>query len=140
MELGMIGLGRMGGNMTERLLKAGHQVVVYDLDAAAMTRAEASGAAKAESLEALTKLLSAPRAIWIMLPAGRIVEETLKKLLPFLVSNDVVIDGGNSYYKDTIKRAAQFSDKGIEYMDVGTSGGIWGERNGYCLMIGGSQA
>jgi 6-phosphogluconate dehydrogenase len=140
MELGMIGLGRMGGNMTGRLVKGGHRVVVYDLDAAAVDRAVASGAAGADSLENVVKTLKPPRAIWIMLPAGKIIDDTLSKLVSLLAPNDVVIDGGNSYYKDTLKRAAGLAQKGIQYVDVGTSGGIWGNREGYCLMIGGSQS
>ena len=136
----MIGLGRMGGNMTERLLKAGHRIVVHDLNTPAMDRAAQKGAAKADSLEALVKLLRPPRAIWIMVPAGNVVEATLNPLLPLLAANDIVIDGGNSYYKDTVKRAAGFSPKGIHYVDVGTSGGIWGDREGYCLMIGGNAS
>src|SRR5262249_3268062 len=137
MEVAMIGLGRMGGNMTGRLIKGGHRVVAYDLNATAVDRAVAGGAAKAHSLEAAVKLLSSPRVIWIMLPAGKITDETLHKLAGLLDANDVVIDGGNSYYKDTLRRAATLREKGIRYVDVGTSGGIWGDREGYCLMIGG---
>jgi 6-phosphogluconate dehydrogenase len=139
MDLAMIGLGRMGGNMAERLVKGGHRVVVYDLNASAVDHAVAHGATGAESLEGLLKQLNTPRSIWMMLPAGKIIDDTLNALLPLLSANDVVIDGGNSYYKDTLKRAASLAQKGIQYLDVGTSGGIWGEREGYCLMIGGIQ-
>ena len=140
MELAMIGLGRMGGNMTDRLLRGGHRVVAYDLNAVAVDRAAAGGAIKAGSLEAVAQLLKAPRVIWIMLPAGKIVDETLNKFAALLSVNDIVVDGGNSYYKDTLKRAASLSEKGLHYVDVGTSGGIWGDREGYCLMIGGPAA
>jgi 6-phosphogluconate dehydrogenase len=140
MELAMIGLGRMGGNMTDRLAKNGHRVVVYDLNPAAVDRAVAVGATKAESLETVVKLLKAPRTIWMMLPSGKIVDETLNEFAALLSPDDVVVDGGNSYYKDTLKRAASLSEKGIHFLDVGTSGGIWGDREGYCLMIGGDSA
>jgi len=140
MELAMIGLGRMGGNMAGRLIRGGHRVVAYDLNSAAIDRAVAGGAAKTDSLEAAVKLLKAPRVLWIMLPAGKIIDETLDKLAGLLNPNDVVIDGGNSYYKDSIKRAGTLAEKGIRYVDVGTSGGIWGDREGYCLMIGGDTA
>jgi len=140
MELAMIGLGRMGGNMTARLIRRGHRVVCYDLNIAAIDRAVASGAAKAASLEAVIDLLTPPRIIWIMLPAGKITGETLNKLAGLLAPNDVVVDGGNSYYKDTIERAGTLAERGIQYVDVGTSGGIWGDREGYCLMIGGAEA
>ena len=137
MELTMIGLGRMGGNMTGRLVRGGHRVIAYDLNAAAVDRAVAGGAAKADSLEAAVKLLNPPRVVWIMLPSGKIIDETLNKVATLVAPNDIVIDGGNSYYKDTLKRAATLNEKGIRYVDVGTSGGIWGDREGYCLMIGG---
>jgi 6-phosphogluconate dehydrogenase len=140
MELAMIGLGRMGGNMTARLLRGGHHVVAYDLNTTAVDRVVAAGAAKADSLDAAVHLLKAPRVIWIMLPAGRIIDETLDKLAASLGPNDIVIDGGNSYYKDSLKRAGRLREKSIRYLDVGTSGGIWGEREGYCLMIGGEAA
>jgi 6-phosphogluconate dehydrogenase len=138
MELGMIGLGRMGANMTERLLRAGHHIAVYDIDSAAVQRATGFGATGSRSIEALVRALQPPRAIWLMVPAGEIVERTLNELAPFLQKGDIVIDGGNSYYKDTIRRAAGLESKGIHLVDAGTSGGIWGLREGYCLMIGGS--
>jgi 6-phosphogluconate dehydrogenase len=137
MELGMIGLGRMGANMTERLLRAGHRVAVYDIEAAAVQRAAALGAIGSPSIEALVRDLQPPRAIWLMVPAGEIVERTLNELAPFLEKGDIVIDGGNSNYKDTIRRAASLESNGIHLVDAGTSGGIWGLREGYCLMIGG---
>ena len=138
MELGMIGLGRMGANMTERLVRAGHGIAVYDIDSAAVQRATGFGATGSRSIEALVRALQPPRAIWLMVPAGEIVERTLNELAPFLQKGDIVIDGGNSYYKDTIRRAAGLESKGIHLVDAGTSGGIWGLREGYCLMIGGS--
>jgi 6-phosphogluconate dehydrogenase len=140
MELTMIGLGRMGGNMTDRLVRGGHCVVAYDLNAAAVDRAVASGAVKADSFDAAITLLNPPRVIWIMLPSGKIIDETLDKLVALVAPGDIVIDGGNSYYKDTLRRAATLNQKGIRYVDVGTSGGIWGDREGYCLMIGGDAA
>src|SRR5262245_3853098 len=140
MELTMIGLGRMGGNMTDRLVRGGHRVVAYDLNAAAVDRAVATGAVKAESFEAAIKLPKPPRVIWIMLPSGKIIDETLDKLSALVAPGDIVIDGGNSYYKDTLRRAAALKQKGIRFIDVGTSGGIWGDREGYCLMIGGDTA
>src|SRR5215510_3643432 len=138
MELGMIGLGRMGANMTERLLRAGHRITVYDIDSAAIQRAAAFGAIGSPSIEALVRALQPPKAIWLMVPAGEVIERTLNELAPFLQKGDMVIDGGNSNYKDTIRRAAGLELKGIHLVDAGTSGGIWGPREGYCLMIGGS--
>jgi len=138
MELGMIGLGRMGANMTERLLLAGHRMAVYDIDSSAVQRAAALGAIGSPSIEALVRALKPPRAIWLMVPAGAVVETTLNELESFLQEGDIAVDGGNSNYKDTIRRAATLASKGIHFVDVGTSGGIWGLREGYCLMIGGS--
>ena len=140
MELGMIGLGRMGANMTERLIHGGHRVVVHDIDSAAVRRTAELGAVAAASIESLTRELKPPRIVWLMVPAGNIVEQTLKALMPFLVTRDIVIDGGNSNYKDSMRRAAFCAEKGIDFVDSGTSGGIWGLREGYCLMIGGSEA
>ena len=139
MELGMIGLGRMGANMTERLLRGGHRVVVHDVDPAAIDRSVAHGAAGAPSVEYLVRQLKPPRTIWLMVPAGDVVEGTLQTLAALVETNDVLIDGGNSNYKDTMRRAGSLSGKGIEFVDVGTSGGIWGLREGYCLMIGGTE-
>ena len=136
MQLGMIGLGRMGANMVRRLLQGGHQCTVYDRSAkavAAMVKEKAAGAASLpEFVEALTK----PRAIWLMVPAG-VVDETIADLLPHLERGDILIDGGNSYYIDDIRRAKELAPKGIHYVDVGTSGGVWGLERGYCMMIGG---
>jgi 6-phosphogluconate dehydrogenase len=140
MELGMIGLGRMGANMTERLIRAGHRVVVHDIDPAAVDRVVEFGAVRAASIEALVGQLKAPRAIWLMVPAGEVVEKTLNVVLSFVQRDDIVIDGGNSNYKDSMRRAAVAAEKGIHFVDSGTSGGIWGVREGYCLMVGGSRA
>ena len=137
MELGMIGLGRMGANMTERLLRAGHRVVGYDRSEAAVQRVVGKGAAGARSLEAFVEQLEPPRAVWMMVPAGRPVDETLQALIPLLSEGDVIIDGGNSYYKDTLRRAEALKAHGLHLVDVGTSGGIWGLEEGYSLMIGG---
>ena len=139
MELGMIGLGRMGSNMVQRLLRAGHQCVAYDVHPEAAQVLVKDGAVGAASIEDFAKKLKAPRAIWMMVPAA-VVDETLKKLMPFLEKDDVVIDGGNSYYHDDIRRAAELKQEGIHYVDAGTSGGVWGSERGYCLMIGGEDA
>ena len=139
MELGMIGLGRMGSNMAQRLLRAGHQCVAYDVHPEAAQALVKVGAVGATSIEDFVKKLKAPRAIWMMVPAA-VVDETLKTLIPFLEKDDVVIDGGNSYYHDDIRRAAELKPKGIHYVDAGTSGGVWGSERGYCLMIGGEDA
>ena len=122
MELGLIGLGRMGANMTERLLKGGHRVVVHDIDSKAMDRAVTNGAAGAASIKDLVKELKTPRAVWLMVPSGEPVEKTLEALLPLLDKGDVIIDGGNSNYKDTIRRAARLAERSIEFVDAGTSG------------------
>jgi 6-phosphogluconate dehydrogenase len=138
MELGMIGLGRMGTNMVRRLLNAGHQCVVYDIHAPAVQSLVKEKAVGATSLEGFVNKLKKPRAIWMMVPAA-VVDPTLKDLAPLLQDGDTVIDGGNSYYHDDLKRAANLRPKGIHYVDVGTSGGVWGAERGYCLMIGGEQ-
>jgi 6-phosphogluconate dehydrogenase len=139
MDLGMIGLGRMGTNMVRRLLRAGHQCVVYDIHPEVVQALVKERAVGATSLEDFVHKLSSPRAIWMMVPAAA-VDPTLKSLVPLLERDDVVIDGGNSYYQDDIRRAAELRPKGIQYMDVGTSGGVWGMERGYCLMIGGDEA
>ena len=139
MEHGMIGLGRTGANMAERLLKAGHRVVAHDIDKEAVDRVTVLGAAGADSIEALVRRLKAPRAVWLMVPAG-VVEETVQAVSSALQKDDIVIDGGNSNYKDSMRRAAALAAKGIHFVDAGTSGGIWGLREGYCLMIGGPKA
>jgi len=136
MEMGMIGLGRMGTNMVRRLMRAGHTCVVYDIHPEAVGAIAKEGAVAAASLKELAEKLKAPRAIWMMVPAG-VVDPTLEGLIPLLENDDVVIDGGNSYYHDDIRRAADLKAKGIHYVDVGTSGGVWGADRGYCLMIGG---
>ncbi len=137
MELGMIGLGKMGAYMTERLVRAGHRIVGYDRDPAAVERAAEKGAGRADSLEALVKQLKAPRFVWVMVPAGKPVDETIDALLPLLAPGDTIIDGGNSYYRDDLRRADRVKAKGLGYVDVGTSGGIWGLEEGYSMMVGG---
>ena len=139
MEIGMIGLGRMGGNMVQRLLKGGHRVVTYDRSAEAVSASQAEGAAGASSLEELIGYLSQPRAVWIMVPAGQPTEDTIDSLIPLLSAGDTILDGGNSNYKDSMTRAERLADHGIDFMDVGTSGGIWGLTEGYSLMIGGKK-
>jgi 6-phosphogluconate dehydrogenase len=139
MQLGMIGLGRMGANLVRRLMRDGHRCVAYDVNADAVKALAAEGADGASSLAEFVSKLRKPRNIWIMVPAG-IVELTLKELVPLLDADDVVIDGGNSYYRDDMTRAASLKSSGIHYLDVGTSGGVWGLERGYCLMIGGDDA
>jgi 6-phosphogluconate dehydrogenase len=136
MQLGMIGLGRMGANMVERLMAAGHQLVVSDRNAAAMQASMAQGAKGSTELAEFVRLLQPPRAVWLMLPAGG-VDPFLATLTPMLAKGDIVIDGGNSYYHDDIRRAAALQQSGLRYVDVGVSGGVWGRERGYCLMIGG---
>jgi 6-phosphogluconate dehydrogenase len=138
MELGMIGLGRMGSNMVRRLQRAGHRCVVYDTTLEAVQTLSKEGAVGATSLEEFANKLKKPRAIWMMVPAA-VVDPTLKTLAPLLERGDVIIDGGNSYYHDDIRRAADLKPRGIHYVDVGTSGGVWGSERGYCLMIGGDE-
>ncbi len=141
MQLGMIGLGRMGGNIVRRLLRDGHGAVVYDRDPQAVAALVEAGAVAAESLEDLVAKLETPRAAWVMLPAGAVTEETVEALGGLMQADDTIIDGGNSFYGDDVRRAASLRDKGIHYVDVGTSGGVWGLERGYCMMIGGdSQA
>jgi len=139
MQLGMIGLGRMGANMVRRLLRTGHQCTVYDRDPAAVAALASEGATGAASPAALVAGLRAPRAIWLMVPAA-VVDAAIADLTPLLEPGDLVIDGGNSHYVDDIRRAREFAAKGIHYMDVGTSGGVWGLERGYCMMIGGEAA
>jgi 6-phosphogluconate dehydrogenase len=138
MQLGMIGLGRMGANMVRRLMRDGHECVVYDLNADAVRELEGEGATGAASLAELVEMLSAPRAAWIMVPAGY-VQQTVDELAGLLDADDVIIDGGNSYYRDDVDRADKLEPKGIHYVDVGTSGGVFGLERGYCLMIGGDD-
>jgi 6-phosphogluconate dehydrogenase len=139
MQLGMIGLGRMGNNMVRRLQKAGHQCVVYDIHSDAVDALAKEGAIGAKTLQEFAGKLKKPRAVWLMLPAA-VVDPTLTALVPFLEPDDVIIDGGNSYYHDDLRRSADLKPKGIHYVDVGTSGGVWGAERGYCLMIGGEEA
>ena len=138
MQLAMIGLGRMGGNMVQRLLQGGHEVVVYDRSADAVKPHVAMGASAAKDLADLSARLKAPRVVWIMVPAGAPVESTIDQLLPALAKGDIIIDGGNSNFKDSVRRAAKVKERGVEFIDSGTSGGIWGLTVGYCLMIGAS--
>jgi 6-phosphogluconate dehydrogenase len=138
MQLAMIGLGRMGGNMVQRLLQGGHQVVVFDRSADAVKAHAAFGAKAAKGLGDLCGQLSTPRVVWVMVPAGAAVESTIEELLPGLSKGDIIIDGGNSNFKDSIRRAAALEQKGIGFIDAGTSGGVWGLTVGYCLMIGAS--
>ena len=136
MQLGMIGLGRMGANMVRRLMRGGHQCVVYDRKADAVEALAAEGAAGASSLEDFISKMQPPRAVWLMVPAA-VVDSTLKDLAPRMEAGDIVMDGGNSYYVDDIRRAGELKSKGLHYVDVGTSGGVWGTERGYCQMIGG---
>lgn len=139
MQLAMIGLGKMGGNMTERLLRGGHQVVAFDRSADVVKKYGSLGATGAASLADVVRKLDAPRVIWIMVPAGAPVDETLDELRPLLSAGDIVIDGGNSNFHDTMRRARTLSEQEIHFVDCGTSGGVWGLENGYCLMIGGEK-
>jgi 6-phosphogluconate dehydrogenase len=140
MQLGMIGLGKMGANMTTRLVKGGHTIVVYDRDQKAIATSAAGGATASSSLAELVGKLSAPRAVWIMVPAGDPTENTVRELASLLSRGDTIIDGGNSNYKDDMRRQKELDAKGLYYVDVGTSGGIWGLKEGYSLMIGGDKA
>lgn len=140
MQIGMIGLGKMGGNMVTRLIQGGHKVVAYDRSPDAVKACEASGATGASSLEDLVKKLAKPAAVWVMVPAGAPTEDTVNALANLMQADDTIIDGGNSKYTDDARRAAALAGKKINYMDAGTSGGIWGLKNGYCLMVGGDKA
>ena len=140
MRLAMIGLGKMGGNMSERLMKDGHELVVFDRSPESIEKYVALGATGTADAAEITKKLGAPRVVWIMVPAGKPVDDTIALLLPGLSKGDVIIDGGNSNYKDSIRRAEELAAKGVEFVDSGTSGGIWGLANGYCLMIGATPA
>jgi 6-phosphogluconate dehydrogenase len=137
MELGIVGLGRMGANMARRLMKDGHTIVAYDVSADAVKALEGEGVTGASSLEDLAAKLSAPRSVWVMVPAGGITEQTVEGLEGVLSSGDAIVDGGNSYYRDDMRRAKRAAEKGIDYVDCGTSGGVFGLDRGYCLMIGG---
>jgi 6-phosphogluconate dehydrogenase len=139
MQIAMIGLGRMGGNMVRRLLRGGHQCVVFDRNPDAVAELTREGAVGASSLADVAAKLAKPRTIWLMLPAGEITEGTIGALAVHLEAGDALIDGGNSYYKDDVRRAGELAARGIHYLDAGTSGGIWGKERGYCLMIGGPR-
>lgn len=140
MKLGMVGLGRMGGNMTERLLKDGHDVVVYDPDSSAVAEVSSKGAKAATSLSDILDQLEAPRTVWVMVPAGDITEQTVNNLVGLLDEGDTLIDGGNSNYKESQRRALHAATSGVDFLDSGTSGGVWGLANGYCLTVGGEKA
>ena len=140
MKIGMVGLGKMGANMTTRLLRGGHAVVVYDQSADAVQTATKGGAQAGASLEALVGALDAPRAVWVMVPSGDPTEQTVRTLGELLSPGDTIVDGGNSNYKDTIRRGEMLKRKGIDYVDTGTSGGVWGLQEGYALMVGGDDA
>ena len=137
MQLGMIGLGRMGGNMARRLMRGGHDCVAFDLDPANVAAAAADGATGTASLDDFVRGLASPRVAWVMVPAGGPTEQTVQALADRMQPGDIVIDGGNSHFKDDVRRAAALAAKGMHYIDVGTSGGVWGLERGYCLMIGG---
>jgi 6-phosphogluconate dehydrogenase len=137
MELGIVGLGRMGANMARRLMRDGHKIVAYDVNPDAVSQLAGEGAERASSLEEMAAKLGAPRSVWIMVPAGEITEQTVDDVAAVLESGDAIVDGGNSYYRDDIRRAEKVGEKGIDYVDCGTSGGVFGLDRGYCLMIGG---
>ena len=139
MQLGMIGLGRMGANMVRRLMRGGHECVVFDMNPGNVKQLSGEGATGGQSLDDFLKKLKRPRAVWLMVPAA-VVDSTLRELAPRLEKDDIVIDGGNSYYIDDIRRAKELEPRGIRYLDVGTSGGVWGLERGYCQMIGGPKA
>ncbi len=139
MKIGFIGLGKMGGNMVERLLQGNHQVVAYDRSLEAVNSSSSKGAEAASSLEDLVEKLPEKKVLWIMVPAGPPVEETIKALIPLLKKDDIIVDGGNSYWRETQERSKLLQSHGIQYVDCGTSGGVWGLKNGYCLMVGGEE-
>jgi len=139
MQLGMIGLGRMGGNIVRRLLRGGHSCVVFDTNAASVAQLAQDGATGSQDMADMVAKMPAPRAVWVMLPAGAITEATVTRLGELLQSGDTIIDGGNSNYQDDVRRAQAMASKGIRYIDVGTSGGVWGLDRGYCMMIGGDK-
>jgi 6-phosphogluconate dehydrogenase len=139
MQIGIIGLGRMGGNITRRLIQNGHEAVVYDHEPKAVADLKRDGATGADGLEKLVQQLKPPRAVWVMLPAGKITEDTIAQLGKLLSAGDVVIDGGNTFWRDDIRRAKTLRERSIHHVDVGTSGGVWGLERGYCLMIGGDK-
>lgn len=137
MQIAIVGLGRMGGNIARRLMKGGHACVVYDRDAKAVAEIVKAGAVAVKDLKSLADVLKAPRTVWVMLPAGAPTDETVQSLGEILASGDTIIDGGNSFYKDDIRRAKALEPRGVRYVDIGTSGGVWGLERGYCMMVGG---
>ncbi len=137
MELGIVGLGRMGANMARRLMRDGHRIVAYDVNPDAVSALAGEGAEGASSLQDLASKLSAPRSVWVMVPAGEITEKTVEDVAAVLEPGDAIVDGGNSYYRDDIRRAEKLREQGIDFVDCGTSGGVFGLERGYCLMIGG---
>jgi 6-phosphogluconate dehydrogenase len=139
MQIGVIGLGRMGGNISRRLIKNGHEVVVYDHDAKALAALSRDGAKGADGLDKLVQQLRPPRAVWVMLPAGKITEDVIGELGKLLAAGDIVLDGGNTFWRDDIRRAKMLKERSIHHVDVGTSGGVWGLDRGYCMMIGGDK-
>jgi 6-phosphogluconate dehydrogenase len=139
MKIGLIGLGRMGGNIARRLMRDGHETVVYDVSADARATLAKDGSQAVDSVEALVQALPSPKAVWVMLPAGDITEATVQQLAGLMGKDDIIIDGGNTFYKDDARRGKELAQKGIHYVDVGTSGGVWGLDRGYCMMIGGDK-
>jgi 6-phosphogluconate dehydrogenase len=139
MQIGVIGLGRMGGNITRRLIQNGHEAVVYDHDPKAIADLKRDGASGADGLEKLVQQLRPPRAVWVMLPAGKITDDTITQLGKLLSAGDIVLDGGNTFWRDDIRRAKMLKERNIHHVDVGTSGGVWGLERGYCMMIGGDK-
>jgi 6-phosphogluconate dehydrogenase len=139
-QLGMVGLGRMGANLVRRLMRDGHDCVVYDVNPDPIKELAGEGATGASSLKELAEKLDAPRAVWVMVPAGEITEKTVHEVADALERGDAIIDGGNSYYRDDIRRSSEFAERGIDYVDCGTSGGVFGLDRGFCLMIGGPDA
>jgi 6-phosphogluconate dehydrogenase len=139
MQLGMVGLGRMGANMTRRLMRGGHSMVVWNLSPEPVKKLSSEGATGSSSLEDLIKKLTPPRAVWVMVPSGGPTEQTVQKLAQYMQAGDAIIDGGNSYFKDDVRRSKELQGNGIHYIDVGTSGGVWGIDRGYCMMIGGPK-
>ena len=141
MQIGVFGLGRMGANISRRLMRAGHSTVVWDANPASVQGLGADGATPASGLaDVVAKLSGSPRAVWVMLPHGKITEDTIAQLAGMMSKGDIIIDGGNTYYKDDVRRGKELAAKGLRYLDVGTSGGVWGLERGYCLMIGGDKA
>src|SRR5262245_42119167 len=139
MKLAMVGLGRMGANMTRRLMRGGHRVVAFDRDPETVGRLVAEGAEGAATLAEAVAKLPSPKVVWVMVPAGEATERVVDALAPLLAAGDVLVDGGNTYFKDDVRRSRALSGKGIRYVDVGTSGGVWGLERGYCLMVGGEK-